>query len=93
MLSLSIAIINIFLVVYDVYRDVRMVFAPPSSIGKFGGDTDNWMWPRHTGDFSVFRVYANADNKPAEYNADNKPYTPRYVARCLCKAIKIKIMP
>ena len=69
-----------FLVVYDVYRDVRMVFAPPSSIGKFGGDTDNWMWPRHTGDFSVFRVYANADNKPAEYNADNKHYTPRYVA-------------
>lgn len=64
-----------FLVVYDVFRDVRMVFAPPSSIGKFGGDTDNWMWPRHTGDFSVFRVYANADNKPAEYNADNKPYT------------------
>lgn len=69
-----------FLVVYDVYRDVRMVFAPPSSIGKFGGDTDNWMWPRHTGDFSVFRVYANADNKPAEYDVNNKPYTPRYVA-------------
>ncbi|MDD2952886.1 MAG: S46 family peptidase [Parabacteroides sp.] len=69
-----------FLVVYDVYRDVRMVFAPPSSIGKFGGDTDNWMWPRHTGDFSVFRVYANAENKPAEYNASNQPYTPRYVA-------------
>ena len=69
-----------FLVVYDVYRDMRMVFAPPSSIGKFGGDTDNWMWPRHTGDFSVFRVYANADNKPAEYNANIKPYTPRYVA-------------
>lgn len=69
-----------FLVVYDVYRDVRMVFAPPSSIGKFGGDTDNWMWPRHTGDFSVFRVYANADNKPAEYDTNNKPYTPRYVA-------------
>ena len=63
-----------------IYPDVRMVAAPPSSIGKFGGDTDNWMWPRHTGDFSVFRVYANADNKPAEYNADNKPYTPRYVA-------------
>lgn len=69
-----------FLVVYDVFRDVRMVFAPPSSIGKFGGDTDNWMWPRHTGDFSVFRVYADADNKPAEYNANNKPYTPRFVA-------------
>ena len=63
-----------------VYSDVRLVGAPPSSIGKFGADTDNWMWPRHTGDFSVFRVYANADNKPAEYNADNKPYTPRYVA-------------
>lgn len=69
-----------FLVVYDVFRDVRMVFAPPSSIGKFGGDTDNWMWPRHTGDFSVFRVYADAENKPAEFDQNNKPYTPRYVA-------------
>lgn len=69
-----------YLVVYDVFRDVRMVFAPPSSIGKFGGDTDNWMWPRHTGDFSVFRVYANTENKPAEYNATNQPYKPRYVA-------------
>lgn len=69
-----------FLVVYDVYRDVRMVFAPPSSVGKFGGDTDNWMWPRHTGDFSVFRVYAGTGNKPAEYNAANKPYRPKYVA-------------
>lgn len=69
-----------FLVVYDIYRDVRMVFAPPSSVGKFGGDTDNWMWPRHTGDFSVFRVYANAENKPAEYSKENKPYRPKYVA-------------
>ena len=69
-----------FLVVYDVYRDVRMVFAPPSSVGKFGGDTDNWMWPRHTGDFSVFRVYANANNEPAAYSKDNKPYRPKYVA-------------
>lgn len=69
-----------FLVVYDVYRDVRMVFAPPSSVGKFGGDTDNWMWPRHTGDFSVFRVYAGTGNKPAEYSAANKPYRPKYVA-------------
>lgn len=69
-----------FLVVYDVFRDVRLTFAPPSSIGKFGGDTDNWMWPRHTGDFSVFRVYANAENKPAEYDKNNKPYTPKYVA-------------
>ncbi|MDD4516713.1 S46 family peptidase [Massilibacteroides sp.] len=68
-----------FLVVYDVFRDVRLTFAPPSSVGKFGGDTDNWMWPRHTGDFSVFRVYANAENKPAEYDANNKPYTPKYV--------------
>ncbi len=69
-----------FLVVYDVFRDVRLVFAPPTSLGKFGGDTDNWMWTRHTCDFSVFRVYAGADNKPAEYSADNKPYRPRYVA-------------
>lgn len=69
-----------FLVVYDVYRDVRMVFAPPSSVGKFGGDTDNWMWPRHTGDFSVFRVYANASNQPAEYDANNTPYRPKFVA-------------
>jgi hypothetical protein len=69
---------NYLLVVYDVYRDVRLVFAPPSSVGKFGGDTDNWMWPRHTGDFSVFRVYANAGNSPAEYAADNRPYRPAY---------------
>jgi hypothetical protein len=69
-----------FLVVYDVFNDVRMVFAPPSSVGKFGGDTDNWMWPRHTGDFSVFRVYAGADNRPADYHAGNRPYRPKYVA-------------
>ena len=69
-----------YLVVYNVYRDVRLVFAPPSSVGKFGGDTDNWMWPRHTGDFSVFRVYANANNEPAQYSQDNKPYAPKDVA-------------
>lgn len=69
-----------YLVVYNVYRDVRLVFTPPSSVGKFGGDTDNWMWPRHTGDFSVFRVYANANNEPASYSSDNKPYSPKYVA-------------
>lgn len=63
-----------FLIVYDVFNDVRMVFAPPSSVGKFGGDTDNWMWPRHTGDFSIFRVYAGADNRPAEYAPENRPY-------------------
>ncbi|MFV0376927.1 MAG: S46 family peptidase [Mangrovibacterium sp.] len=63
-----------FLYVYKVYRDVRLVGAPPSSIGKFGGDTDNWMWPRHTGDFSVFRIYAGKDNEPADYSPDNVPY-------------------
>ena len=68
-----------YLQVYDEFRDVRLVFAPPSSVGKFGGDTDNWMWPRHTGDFSVFRVYAGPDNRPAAYNASNEPYRPRYV--------------
>ena len=65
-----------FAFVYEVYTDVRLVGTPPSSIGKFGGDTDNWMWPRHTGDFSIFRVYANKDNKPAAYSKDNVPYTP-----------------
>lgn len=70
-----------YLVVYEVFRDVRMVFAPPSSLGKFGGDTDNWMWPRHTCDFSVFRVYADAENRPAAYDVNNKPYKPRYVAQ------------
>ena len=70
-----------YLVVYEVFRDVRMVFAPPSSLGKFGGDTDNWMWPRHTCDFSVFRVYANSENRPADYDAANQPYKPRYVAQ------------
>ena len=65
------------LYVNKIYKDVRLVAAPPSNIGKFGGDTDNWMWPRHTGDFSVFRVYANADNEPAEYSKDNKPYQPK----------------
>ncbi len=79
-----------FLVVYDVYRDVRLVFAPPSSVGKFGGDTDNWMWPRHTGDFSVFRVYADANNKAVEYSADNKPYTPKYVAEVSIQGYKEK---
>ena len=66
-----------FLFVYRVYRDVRLVGAPPSSIGKFGGDTDNWMWPRHTGDFSIFRVYADKDNNPADYSPDNVPYRPK----------------
>ena len=62
-----------YLIVYKVYTDVRFVGAPPSSIGKFGADTDNWMWPRHTGDFSMFRVYADKDNNPAEYSPENVP--------------------
>ncbi len=65
-----------FLFVYEVFMDVRLVGAPPESIGKFGGDTDNWIWPRHTGDFSLFRIYAGKDNKPAEYSRDNIPYKP-----------------
>ena len=69
-----------YLITYDVFSDVRLVFAPPGSVGKFGGDTDNWMWPRHTGDFSVFRVYAGKDNAPANYSKDNVPYRPKYHA-------------
>ena len=65
-----------FMYVNEVFTDVRLVGAPPSNIGKFGGDTDNWMWPRHTGDFSMFRVYVGKDNKPANFSEDNIPYTP-----------------
>lgn len=67
-----------YLFVTVTYRDVRLVGTPPSSIGKFGADTDNWVWPRHTGDFSIFRIYANKDNQPAEYAADNKPLAPKH---------------
>ena len=66
-----------FMYITEKYKDVRLVGAPPSSIGKFGFDTDNWVWPRHTGDFSMFRIYAGKDNKPAEYSKDNKPYVPK----------------
>ncbi len=66
-----------YLFVTETYRDVRLVGAPPSSIGNFGKDTDNWMWPRHTGDFSMFRIYADKNNQPAEYSPDNVPYTPK----------------
>lgn len=62
----------------ETYKDVRLVGAPPSSVGKFGSDTDNWVWPRHTGDFSLFRIYADKDNRPAEYSKDNIPYTPKH---------------
>ncbi|RYZ21226.1 MAG: serine protease, partial [Chitinophagaceae bacterium] len=66
-----------YLFVTETFKDVRLVGAPPSSIGNFGKDTDNWVWPRHTGDFSMFRIYASKDNKPAEYSPENVPYTPK----------------
>jgi hypothetical protein len=66
-----------YLFVTETFRDVRLVGAPPSAIGNFGKDTDNWMWPRHTGDFSMFRIYAGKDNKPADYSPDNIPYVPK----------------
>jgi len=66
-----------YLFVYETFTDIRLVGAPPSSIGKFGGDTDNWVWPRHTGDFSLFRIYADKNNKPAAYSPDNVPYKPK----------------
>ena len=68
-----------FLFVTETYKDVRLVGAPPASIGNFGKDTDNWMWPRHTGDFSLFRIYANKNNQPADYSVDNVPYKPKKV--------------
>lgn len=67
-----------YLFVYEIYRDVRLVGTPPSSIGKYGGDTDNWMWPRQTGDFAVFRVYSGPDGKPAEYSEENIPMVPKH---------------
>ena len=67
-----------FLFVTERYEDVRLVGAPPASIGKFGSDTDNWVWPRHTGDFSIFRIYADTNNRPAPYSKDNIPYTPKH---------------
>ena len=66
-----------FLITSRTFEDIRFVGAPPSSIGKFGADTDNWMWPRHTGDFSVFRVYADKNNNPAKYSPENVPFTPK----------------
>ena len=77
-----------FLFVQKVYRDVRLVGAPPSAIGKFGGDTDNWMWPRHTGDFSIFRIYAGKDNEPAEYSPDNVPFKPKKHFTISLKGVK-----
>ncbi|MBI3133151.1 MAG: S46 family peptidase [Bacteroidetes bacterium] len=67
-----------FMLITQNYDDIRLVGTPPNAIGKFGGDTDNWVWPRHTGDFSIFRIYADKDNKPAKYSPDNVPYKPAY---------------
>ena len=76
------------LIVSETFNDVRLVGAPPSSIGKFGGDTDNWMWPRHTGDFSMFRVYAGKDNKPAAYSTENVPFVPRHFFSISTKGVQ-----
>ena len=77
-----------FLFLYREYSDIRLVGAPPSSIGKFGGDTDNWMWPRHTGDFSIFRIYADKDNNPAAYSKDNVPYQPKKYFKISTKGVQ-----
>lgn len=77
-----------FAFVIEVFRDVRLVGAPPTSIGKFGGDTDNWIWPRHTGDFSMFRVYASKDNRPAAYSPQNVPYRPKKHFSISTKGVK-----
>ena len=77
-----------FLFVVETFRDVRLVGAPPQSLGKFGGDTDNWMWPRHTNDFSMFRVYCGPDGKPADYSKDNVPYQPKHFLPISIKGVK-----
>lgn len=77
-----------YLFVYQTYKDVRLVGAPPSAVGKFGGDTDNWMWPRHTGDFSIFRIYTAPDGSPAEYSKKNVPLKPKYVLPISLKGVK-----
>lgn len=77
-----------YLFLYREFQDVRLVGTPPSAIGKFGSDNDNWIWPRHTGDFSVFRIYADANNEPAPYSADNRPYTPAHHFEISTKGVK-----
>lgn len=77
-----------YMFITETFKDVRLVGAPPSSIGKFGGDTDNWVWPRHTGDFSIFRIYANKNNEPADYSVDNVPYKPKYVIPVSLKGVE-----
>ena len=77
-----------YLFIYREFNDVRLVGAPPTTIGKFGADNDNWIWPRHTGDFSIFRIYANENNEPAAYSADNKPYKPARHFKISTKGVK-----
>ncbi len=77
-----------FLFIIETFTDVRLVGAPPSSIGKYGADTDNWVWPRHTGDFSIFRIYADKNNKPAAYSKDNVPYVPAHSLPISIKGVK-----
>ncbi len=77
-----------YLFIYEVHKDIRLVGAPPESIGKYGHDTDNWMWPRHTGDFSIFRVYCAPDGSPAEYSVDNVPYEPKHFFPLSIKGVK-----
>lgn len=77
-----------YMFVTETFKDIRLVGAPPSAIGKFGGDTDNWMWPRHTGDFSLFRIYANKDNMPADYSEENIPYKPKHFLPISMNGIK-----
>jgi len=77
-----------FLFVNEIFRDIRLVGAPPEAIGKFGGETDNWIWPRHTGDFSLFRIYTDKNNKPADYSKDNVPYKPVYFFPISLKGVK-----
>ena len=69
---------DFYILTYETFKDVRLVGAPPSSIGAFGGDTDNWMWPRHTGDFALYRIYCGPDGKPADYSVGNIPYEPKH---------------
>lgn len=77
-----------YLYLYQEFKDIRLVNAPPESIGKFGGDTDNWVWPRHTGDFALFRIYADKDNKPAQYSSSNVPYTPKKFLKIATQNLK-----
>lgn len=79
---------NYYVFIYQTFPDVRLVGTPPQSLGKFGGETDNWMWPRHTCDFSMFRIYADKDNNPAEYNDDNVPYKPKHHLPVSMKGVK-----